>query len=53
MERKLAQRNDILTLFKQLCHDVLVMVGCLDFFCNMGPSIFQVFCYAAKCNQLE
>lgn len=53
VERKLAQQNDILTLFKELRHDVLVMVGRLDFFCNVRPGIFQVFCDAAKFQKLD
>lgn len=33
-------KNGILTLLKQLRHDVLVMVGSFHFFCNMRPGIF-------------
>jgi len=43
-----AKENDILTLFKEFRHDVLVMVGCFYFFCNVRSGIFQVFCNAAN-----
>lgn len=41
------EESSQLTLFKELGHDVLVMVGCFYFFCNMRSGIFQVFCKAA------
>lgn len=41
-----AKQNDILTLLKQFRHDVLVVVGCFDFFRDMRSGIFQVFCNA-------
>lgn len=42
------RRAGILTLLKEFCHDVLVMVGSLYFFCDMCSGVFQVFCNATK-----
>ena len=36
----------LLTLFEQLRHDVLVVVGCFDFFRDVRSRIFQVLCNA-------
>lgn len=47
-ERSVAELSGILTLFKEFRHDVLVMVGCFYFFCDMRSGIFQVFCNATK-----
>lgn len=43
-KRSLAKLSEILTLFEEFGHDVLVMVGCFDFLCDMRSGIFQVFC---------
>lgn len=42
-----------LTLFKELCHDMLVVVGGFDFLCDVRSGILQVLCNAAKIFFLE
>lgn len=40
--------RDMLTLFKEFRHDVLVMISCFHFFCDMRSGVFQVFCNATQ-----
>lgn len=47
-KKKLPNKGDILTLLKEFRHDVLIMVGRLYFFSNVGSGAVQVLWNAAK-----